>query len=168
MAGTLFYNGHTYSNTDIISVELNKGMTFILSHKSDLTGTYIKGSKQISVISGNQCAFAWFSDYSLDCDPLREQLIPINKWGKEFIVPFLNFKDPKSILRIVANESNTRVLVVDNSTSSTRVLSHGNFIDIQMTTDGPLYVNSNRPIQVSLIVNGAFSRSRNGFMSLVH
>ncbi|CAC5378830.1 unnamed protein product [Mytilus coruscus] len=98
---------------------------------------------------------------------IREQLIPINKWGNEFIVPFLNFKDPKSILRIVANESNTRVLVVDNSTSTSRALSHGNFIDIQMTTDGPLYVNSNRPIQVSLIVNGAFSRSRNGFMSLV-
>lgn len=167
MTGTLFHNGHTYSNTDIISVELNKGMTFILSHKSDLTGTYIKGSKQISVISGNQCAFAWFSDYSLDCDPLREQLLPINKWGKEFIVPFFNFKDPTSILRIVANESNTRVLVVDNSTSSTRALCHGNFSDIQMTTNGPLYVNSNRPIQVSLIVNGAFSRSRNGFMSLV-
>lgn len=164
MTGSLSYNGHNYSNTDILKVELNKGMTFILSHQSDLTGTYIKSSKRISVISGNQCAF-YTND--IHCDPLRELLIPIDKWGNEFIVPFLNFKDPKGILRIVANDSNTRVLIADNTTTTTRSLSNGDFLDVKMTTEGPFYVKSDRSIQVSIIVNGAFSRSRNGFMSLV-
>ncbi|XP_076079984.1 IgGFc-binding protein-like [Mytilus galloprovincialis] len=171
ITGSLSYKAKVYTNSDILTVTLNKGMTFVVSHKSDMTGTFIKSTKPISVISGNQCAFLGYSGYNGDCSPLREQLIPIEKWGKEFIVPSLNFEKPESILRIVANESNTKVSVVSNLTSISRFIFHGDFIDIVMKTDGPLYVKSSRPILTAIFGYNAFGKghgnSKEGFLTLV-
>ncbi|CAG2235290.1 unnamed protein product [Mytilus edulis] len=109
--------------------------------------------------------------FTMDCSPLREQLIPIEKWGKEFIVPSLNFEKPESILRIVVNVSNTRISVVSNTSSTFRSLSHGDFMDIIMTSDGPFYISSSQPVMIAIVADNAFGEgygmTSNGFLTLV-
>ncbi|RZM23678.1 MAG: T9SS type B sorting domain-containing protein, partial [Pedobacter sp.] len=105
-----------HNGAQVIRVSLeNAGdvYQFMPQDGSDLTGVYV----EIDPNSPDNCnkRFAAFSGSTSNSigpcttgrDPLFQQLYPISSWGKSYgIVPFL---DRRYIIRIVAQEDNTRV-----------------------------------------------------------
>ncbi|GGI28591.1 PKD domain-containing protein [Pedobacter mendelii] len=81
-----------------------------ISGTSDLTGVYVEVDQSISSCK-RFAVFSGSSALSIACsgsqDPLYQQLTPTVSWGKNYgVVPF---KSRKYILRILAQEDNTKV-----------------------------------------------------------
>ncbi|MCX8050325.1 MAG: choice-of-anchor D domain-containing protein [Chlorobi bacterium] len=75
--------------------------------EGDLSGTLIRASKPVAVISGNQCAnvptdIRW-------CDFIDDMEIPTDMWGKTLLVPRVPTRRYAAMIKIFAKEPNTRV-----------------------------------------------------------
>lgn len=75
--------------------------------EGDLSGTLIRASKPIAVVSGNQCAnvptdIRW-------CDFITDMEIPTDMWGKVLLVPRVPTRRFAPMVKIFAKEPQTRV-----------------------------------------------------------
>jgi len=115
---------------------------------ADLTGVYV----EIDPASPDNCTkrFAAFSgstsntigSCSRSRDPLFQQLYPISSWGKTYgIVPF---SDRRHIIRVVAQEDNTKVQFEGQSIS----LNKGQHYESGQLT-GPGFVSADKNISVA-------------------
>ncbi|MBK9247010.1 MAG: choice-of-anchor D domain-containing protein [Ignavibacteria bacterium] len=89
---------------------MNKGDVLCFASNGDiqdLSGSYIKATKPVSVVSGNQCANV--PSGTPNCDYLSEMELPINTWGKEYHITPIDGRKKNSYVRIYAKEKNTIV-----------------------------------------------------------
>lgn len=126
--------------------------------ESDLSGTYIRSTKPVAVVSGNQCAnvptiIRW-------CDYISEADLPMHTWGKEYHVTKIKDRVQNSWIKVYAKEENTTVYLNDRvmGTISTRGGQEGvGFIHRQVEagpasshvvwSDKPIYVVQYNPGQ---------------------
>jgi len=124
------------------------------SSSDDITGTKIEvidtgktaNCRTVSVFSGSSnTQLACSSRFSNSADNLFEQMYPINSWGTRFIyVPFA--QAGAGMLRVMAAEDNTNVLIYHNTGSPTQFsLDAGEYngLDDQGETK---YIVANKPI----------------------
>ncbi len=135
-----------------INIRLNRGdvyqvaSKFIRGSSCDLTGSYIKADKKISVFAGHQCAYV--PPGIIACNHLVEQMPPISSWGKHF---YLGVLYPRSsyTFRVLANEPETKIFV---DSRLVRVLSAGDFFDSTLSRE--VQITSNKPILVAQFSHG--------------
>ncbi len=140
------------------SVTLNKGDVYqvrsetnrlqlrqlkISDREIDLTGTYIKSNKNISVFSGHECTYVPVGPPRIKaCNHIVEQLPPISSWGKHFYIGKLQGRSTFTY-RVLAHQDSTRVF--ENS-RLIATLKSGDFVerntneDLQITADKPVLV----------------------------
>lgn len=111
--------------------------------KADMTGSYIKANKKVSVFSGHECTYVPAGPPRIKaCNHLVEQMPPISSWGKHFYVGQLRGRS-KYTYRVLANYPNTKVF--ENS-KQVAVLQPGEYFEknssenIQITADSPVLV----------------------------
>ena len=127
----------------------------------DLSGSLICSSQPIAVWSGNQAAY-YPSTLSGSTDHAVDQLLPINHWGTEFVVPMLKYDATPFTMAhmlITALEGGTTVTVKHGSASETLTFTKaGETQDVKMDGSGTdannVYVvastDSKKKIQVYL------------------
>jgi len=122
----------------------------------DLSGSYIKSSKPVAVVSGNQCAN--IPAGGTRCNPLREMELPTFAWGKEYHVTPIFGRKKNPIIRIYAKEKNTTVYrngeqwlvlplaarTIDNGYVESRSFD-GAPQSVVITADKPIYVVQYNP-----------------------
>ncbi len=113
-----FVMGGTSASTTSGGLKPGQSETFIM-HKGDvlcfasngdgqdISGSRIKSTKPIAVVSGNQCASIPAGD--TQCDYLSEMELPTYSWGKEYHVTPIFGRKKNSIVRIFAKEKNTTI-----------------------------------------------------------
>jgi hypothetical protein len=151
---TVATSGGKAANT-LFSVTLNKGETYMVkssTNKNDLSGTLIqaKDCKKIAVFSGNNRASVLYGS-NTSCgssyDQLWEQLMPINTWGKKFIVIPTIYQKGKQrkadMIRVVSSLNSTVVRVNGRA----KVLSTAGMSDTFFIPSNALIV-ANKPIGV--------------------
>ncbi|CAG2209474.1 unnamed protein product [Mytilus edulis] len=84
--GTIEYDNMQYSNSQTLTLVLNKYTAFQISHTSDLTGTRIIASQPIVVVSGNL--------YNqvigiASIQPFIEMVLPTNQIDNVYVIPYL-------------------------------------------------------------------------------
>lgn len=84
---SLFIEGHKYYSGQVYSHTFRELETLQVSHRRDLTGTYIISNKPVAVFSGNKCN--QFFSYTL-CSHILSQLPPIDQFDNEYIIEFSN------------------------------------------------------------------------------
>jgi len=134
------------------SVTLRKGQCIVLAPQwsetgpCDLTGTLIKASKPVSVVSGHTCAYVPVRIEA--CNTLLEQMPPVNRWGNQH---FLSVPYARSVgyVRVLAHEEETVVTITD---SAAQTLDAGSFIEFRITS--PVHVSANKPILVAAFSTG--------------
>ncbi len=111
---------------------------------ADLTGISVKvhGTSKCKTFA----AFSGSSSNTISCtgsrDPLLQQLYPINSWGKNYgVVPF---QGRRYILRVVAQEDNTRVQI----NGITVVINKGKFYESPQLTSATI-VKADKLISVA-------------------
>jgi len=118
----------------------------------DLTGTIVEidplspdnCNKRFAVFSGNTSVSIGKGSPDEDSrDPLYQQLYPPTSWGKNYsVVPF---KDRKFLLRILAQEDNTRV----DFNGGTFILNKGQFYESPSLLMESLFIKANKKISVA-------------------
>ncbi|MCL2290472.1 MAG: IgGFc-binding protein [Bacteroidetes bacterium] len=133
---------------------LNAGQVYYRTSSTDMTGAHITSDKSVAFFALNQCAQVPIGyDY---CDPLIQQLAPVETWGKNFLVPVSN--QGINIARVVASQNNTNVtqiggiirLGVPGAQTSLTNLQAGQFVELEVSVaNGGCYIQSlDKPIGV--------------------
>lgn len=133
---------------------------------ADLSGTTICADHPVAVWSGNAAACFTTDEGSATADHAFDQLLPINRWGKEFIVPLAGLNARLNELDIVAREEVTNVTITTSKGSFSKTLQptekwarlfdayHGE-TDVLTLEDSTAVVKADHPVQVYLYTSSA-------------
>jgi hypothetical protein len=119
------------SSKDVpFQIKLNRGEVFSLnvSSRLDLTGTQIKASAPIAVMSGSFCAEV--PPGKSACDHLVEMMAPLSTWGTSFLTKPLATRKKGEYFRILASQNSTKVKI-NNKLVAT--LNQGEFFEDILT-----------------------------------
>ena len=131
----------------------------------DLSGATICADKPVAVWSGNAAARFTTEEAAASSDHAFDQLLPINRWGTEFIVPMTGLKTRLNKLDVVARDQETNITVTtfkNPSSPQTHTLApHGKWStlvdayhgqkNLYTTLEDSVYlIKANHPVQVHL------------------
>ncbi|CAC5403494.1 Coadhesin,Thrombospondin-1,Mucin-like protein,Hemicentin-1,Thrombospondin-2 [Mytilus coruscus] len=161
-APTFKINGQTKGPFMSQDVNLNKFQTIsFASDTGDFTGTHIFASKPVAVFGGSLCAQIGNGA----CDHLVQQMLPINKWGKDFVTIGMPNCASNDTFRIVTNQRNT---IVNISGYSTYIFENpGDFITFSIPDMQFKTISSDKPISVAMFANGGCDKYDNGDPAMV-
>ena len=146
--GNFSYLGSNYTSGQFFTTTLAKLETFHLMHNNDLSGTFITSTYPVAVVSGSPCENIG-AGY---CDHLISFLLPVKKWGKQYIlVPAIESKSTGDFYRVFASQE-----TVVKSRGLTTNLGRGEFLEINLTKNAlSSFVSCDKPCQVVQYLKGA-------------
>lgn len=128
----------------------------------DLSGTTICADQPVAVWSGNQAARFTTDLGNATADHAFDQLLPIDRWGKQFIVPMTGLQTRLNKFDIIAREAGTNVTITTAKGTQTKTLGaaekwsrlvdayHGQESSFYTLEDSTAVVKADKPIQVFL------------------
>jgi hypothetical protein len=149
-------NTKIYEN-DTYKITLQSGQVYsAYYYDEDITGYHITASAPIAYFVTNQLATI---PYNITArDHLYEQMVPVNSWGRTFVVPVT--KRGVERVRIVASHDGTVITqsggVIQNGIGQASLnLNKGQFVEleIKLITRG-CYISSNKPVGVASYLVG--------------
>ena len=90
-----------YRPGDRIEKMLNKMDNILIKSREDLTGTFIKATKTISVVSG--VSGAKIPKERQTVDHMITHLVPVNRWGTTFTIPPVPGRRSGYLFRVIAS-----------------------------------------------------------------
>ncbi|MDR3218336.1 MAG: IgGFc-binding protein, partial [Dysgonamonadaceae bacterium] len=148
----------TESGTDVsengtLKTTLSAGQVYSFYYTGDMTGRRITASKPVAYFVSNSSAhIPGGSTIAADC--LFQQLMSVDRWGKNFFVPPTRRGIER--VRIVASENGTTISQTGGSIiTGSLSLSKGQFIELEIKlTSRGCYIASNKPIGVCSYLPG--------------
>lgn len=138
--------------SDVTTVRLMAGQTLSLSAKwntegtCDLTGTLVRSSKPVSVVSGHTCVYVPARIEA--CNVLLEQMPPVNRWGDQHFTS-VPYNRSRGTLRILAHYDDTRLTISDQEPIT---LAAGKFHEL--SSSQPLAIIATHPVLVASFSQG--------------
>jgi hypothetical protein len=124
-----------------------------VSRDFDLTGTRIRASDKVMVMSGHDCAFIPFNRWA--CDHVEEVMPPIESWGQNVVVTVSDQADCRDLLpnlvRVVASHDDTHVSF-EPDVHGPVTLDEGEIVETEITED--LHVFGDKGIAVAQFLLG--------------
>lgn len=144
------YMGQFYTNGDVMSIVLDKYQTFQVAGSAELTGTTVKSTKPVAVVSG---AFYAMIISRGDEDFVTQMIPPKRCLQTKFILP--PFKSRTGfVFRVIAAEDNTTIKINNNATY--QISNNSSFFNYQTNDTEPVAVSSDKPVLVSLYAQSGF------------
>ena len=117
----------------------------------DLTGTSVAADNPVAVFAGHVCAY--IPDQSVPaCDPIIEQLPPVDAWGQTFLTLPLARNSPIDVVRILAATDGT---VVTINGTEVATLNRGEYRQVELTA--PAEIGASHPVLVAQYALGGDS-----------
>ncbi|CAD5123116.1 DgyrCDS11490 [Dimorphilus gyrociliatus] len=138
-----FYSGPL---KNVAKIELAEMEIIQIQSQYDLTGTKIVSTQPVVALAGS----VWTSIGGLEMgDQLLEQMIPLDRWGTEFIaVPFAN-RSSGDIFRILAKSDETLLRIYRNSRPGThqiKTINGGDYFDLDLDSEDLGYIVSSKGV----------------------
>jgi hypothetical protein len=139
------------ANTPFV-ITLNRGQSYQLKARGDLTGSRVRvvgenvdECKNLAVFGGNK----WVSvgDCGQANDHLFQQTYPVNTWGTEFFHIPLSGRSSGELVKVLASENGTEVLVDGNNVGT---LQAGKFLTLNFNQDQVANIVTNKPSSVTV------------------
>ncbi|SDA43652.1 PKD domain-containing protein [Algoriphagus alkaliphilus] len=132
---------------------LNAGQTYQVKSEGDLTGTRVRvingtdgDCKNVAVFGGNKMTYG--GSCGLSGDHLFQQAFPVFTWGKSFThIPLLG-RTSGEIVKVLASENGTEVIVNGQSKG---IINQGNFLQMEFAKDEVAIIDTSKPTAVSVI-----------------
>lgn len=133
----------------------------------DLSGAKICADRPVAVWSGNQAARFTTDLGNATADHAFDQLLPIDRWGSQFIVPMTGHSTRLNKLDVIAREEGTKVTITTSRVTQTQTLGsgakwerlvdayHGQESSFQTLADSVLLVKADKPVEVYLHTSSA-------------
>ena len=134
------------------NVILNRGQSYQIKAKGDLTGSRVRvigddgdDCKKIAVFGGNK----WTSvgNCGEANDHLFQQAYPVTTWGTSFAHVALSGRTSGELVKVLASEDNTEVLV--NGTSR-GVINRGEFLPLEFGINESGKIDTSKPASVTV------------------
>jgi len=157
-------NTDIYANGTLVTT-LNRGQVYSAYFPdTDLTGMFIRSTQPVAYFVTNQTVLTPMDVFAGDC--LYQQLVPVSKWGRNFLVPVTHRGVER--IRIVASQDGTEinqtggVIKTDNGGfgQNSLYLNKGQFVELETALYScGCYITSNHPVGVcSYLTGGNYSR----------
>ena len=133
-----------------IDVALHRAETLLIKSVGDLTGTKVTSNRPISIFSGDQCTNV--PSGVAACDPIVEQLPPVEAWGRQFATVPLKTRMSFDVFRVVAAEDSTMVNIsctLHNGTKGnvdTYSLNESSFVDVNISSTDYCWMEADKRI----------------------
>lgn len=137
--------GSTYT------VTLNAGQTLALKCGANVgfSGmTVTSNNKPFALFQGHSCARVGTDDTQRGRDHIMEQAIPLDWWGREFVVVSEQARTEGDRVRITASENNTSVNIVGPGGNNTFSLNAGQTHEYHLPANSAAYITSTQPVYV--------------------
>ncbi|XP_060131672.1 IgGFc-binding protein-like isoform X2 [Zootoca vivipara] len=148
VTGQVTFHGVTYGPGSKLIVSLEAYQAVQIQSHQDLSGTKVVSHKPVVVLSGHSCI--WAHD---NCQHVFEQLLPIRKWGKEFLVAPLPFQTNYDVAYVAACQT-THLQIRSGTHHAKHQLEDGQVIAVEVRAQKPLYISSNVGVQVLFYATG--------------
>ncbi|XP_062574096.1 IgGFc-binding protein-like [Saccostrea cucullata] len=148
-------DGITYQNGSIMLLVLNELETYEIYHIVDLSGTFIDSTSPVAVFSGSFChkvPFENSTDFGY-CSKLDEQLPPIDRLDKMYIVP-PSFKKMGTVLKIVS-PFQTRLTYKIGNKQTEKILQPRGFFEITFSDKDIVVIDSEKAVLVTTFATGS-------------
>ncbi|XDV31973.1 hypothetical protein PO909_002888 [Leuciscus waleckii] len=119
-----------------------------IQSQGDLTGTRVSSQLPIAVYSGHMCTWRFSK-----CNHVYEQLLPVQRWGTQFLVAPFSIQSQFDSVYIQASQS-TNVTVQSGRTILNDVLQRGMIIEYKIQFPDGLNIIADNGIQVFFLFNG--------------
>ncbi|XP_061170753.1 uncharacterized protein LOC133180204 [Saccostrea echinata] len=147
-------NGITYRNGSEFILVLNELQTYEIWHNADVSGTIVNATSAVAVFAGSNCleiAFENSSDSGY-CSKLDEQLPPIDRLDKMYIVP-PNYNRRGTVLKIVSPFENSLIYKIGNKQSE-KTLQQSGYFEIDFSEE-VVVIDSEKPVLVTSFSTGS-------------
>ncbi len=96
----------------------------------DLTGTEIRGTGRLELVSGHNCDFVPANRWA--CDHLEEGIFPLETWGQEAIVAVTRpLRGEPNVIRILSSHDGNAITFDPPATHGGLTLNRGEFIEFE-------------------------------------
>ena len=133
------------------SLVINRLQTVLIESVDDLTGTKIVTDKQVSVLSGHQCA--GIPQHTRGCDHLVEQIPPTTLWGGEYYTAPLATRRSYTI-KVLAAYNSTVVDIYCNNTRESYNISEGESVNKTLSLQEYCAINSSKEVLIVQLSHG--------------
>ncbi|XP_039181579.1 IgGFc-binding protein-like [Crotalus tigris] len=148
LQGEVVYQGQSYGAGRTLTVPLKAFQVLQLQSDDDLSGTRLQSSAPVAVLSGHVCV-----QENYYCDHVAEQLLPVSKWGKTFIIPPVPLQTGLDIIYVVASQ-NTRVVYQSGQNKGFQDMVGGEIAQFPLQFPQAFYISADAGIQVVLFFTG--------------
>ncbi|XP_062576244.1 IgGFc-binding protein-like [Saccostrea cucullata] len=148
-------DGVTYQNGSEFILVLNELQTYQIWHRVDMSGTLIVASSAIAVFSGSHCHKVRFEN-STDfgaCSKLDEQLPPVDRLDKMYIVP-PNYNREGTFLKIIS-PFETRLTYKIGNEQKEKILHPSGYFEIIFSDQDVVVIDSEKPVLVTSFATGS-------------
>ncbi|XP_061184993.1 uncharacterized protein LOC133193009 [Saccostrea echinata] len=150
------YAGKNYYKGNVIKETIHKYDTWHLVTSGDLTGSYVKSTKPVSVFSGNRKTNIGRGGSS---DHLVEQMFPVNTWGKTFATVPIPKRTVGDYFKFIASEDITKVTISGGYSSSFTISKAGYMVQKLISSKAYCKIVADKPIMVVQFVQSQQSSS---------
>ncbi|KAJ1132326.1 hypothetical protein NDU88_010648 [Pleurodeles waltl] len=126
-----------------------------LQSQEDLSGTKVVSEMPVAVLSGHTCM--WQGSM---CDHVYEQLPPVSRWKKSFLVPPLVAQYKSDSAYVLAGRKSTQLRYVSGHVKYNTKLERGEVLEILVKPLTPVFISASEPIQVFYYHSGGISQSQ--------
>lgn len=149
-ATSIVYKGVTYTTGMTLKIIMNRYESFHVfgGTTSDFSGTYVKSSKVITVMSGSQCSNIGGGA----CDHLCSQLTSVDTFGKQFVSMNMPNCNVPVDFKIVTSSSNTNVNI--NRKAAVHLATAGDVHTFQITDQTSRTIVADKPIALAFFAEG--------------
>lgn len=149
-----------------INVKLNKGQSYQIKAKGDLTGTRVRvlGSqggdcKNIAVFGGNKMTAIGRDCAGTTGDHLFQQAYPVFSWGMEYIhIPFRG-RSSGEMVKVLASDNNTEIFL--NGVSQGKI-NRGKFMVFNFGENEVVNIRGSKPIATTAFAKSQWCNVQNG------
>lgn len=133
-----------YGPGDRIEKILNKRDNILIKSREDLTGTFIKATKPISVVSG--VSGATIPEDKQTVDHMITHLVPVNRWGTTFIIPPVPGRRSGYRFRVIASCPLTTIDMNSPGMQIPMLMKPGDFYECDVQKS--VLITSIKPVMV--------------------
>lgn len=152
LQGSVRFQGKYYRRGSKMTLKLDAFETVQIQSQDNLRGTNVVSRLPVAVSSGHSCVQKYTS-----CNHVYEQLLPVNSWGKEFIIaplPYRNYFSTSYDSVFVQASQRTKITVNVNGRVKSYPMFAGQTLELHSQWPHTMYLTSNKGIQVLFEFNG--------------
>ncbi|XP_071356988.1 IgGFc-binding protein-like [Trachinotus anak] len=152
LQGSVKFQGKFYRRGSKLTMKLEAFETVQIQSQDNLSGTKVVSRLPVAVSSGHSCVQKYTS-----CNHVYEQLLPVNSWGKEFIIAPLPYHKIFTYLHdsvfIQASQPTKMTMNVNGKVQSYSMFA-GQTLELYSRWPHAIYLTSEKGIQVLFEFNG--------------